>query len=112
MTTETETTTDTTADAETVAGVDAGAAETAATDTAPADTILGGKPEGEAAKEGEPAADGEGDKAEGDEPQPYADLTPPEGFEALDADALAAATPLMRKFGVADDLGHDLMIVV
>lgn len=78
-------------------------------DPAPADTILGGKPEGEAAKEGEPAPEGEGDKVEGDEPQPYADLTPPEGFEALDTDALAAATPLMRKFGVADDQAQDFI---
>lgn len=52
----------------------------------------GAKPEGE----GEPA------QTEGD-PAPYEGLTAPEGFDGIDAEALAAATPLMRSFGVADD---------
>lgn len=65
------------------------------------------------------AADGDGaaDAAAGDpvadpeaaavEAAPYEGLTPPEGFEALDTDAIAAATPLMRAFGVADDKAQD-----
>lgn len=67
------------------------------------------------------AADGDGasDAAAGDpvadpeaaavEAAPYEGLTPPEGFEALDTDAIAAATPLMRAFGVADDKAQDFI---
>lgn len=43
------------------------------------------------------------------EAAPYEGLTPPEGFEALDTDAIAAATPLMRAFGVADDKAQDFI---
>lgn len=66
-----------------------------------------------------PAADADADKAEGDgsegaegegeEVTPYTDLAPPEGFEALDTEALAAATPLMRAFGVPDDKAQDFI---
>jgi len=51
------------------------------------------KPEGEK-KEGE-----DGDAAE---PEPF-NLTAPEGFETIDADALAAASPILRELGVTDD---------
>lgn len=59
--------------------------------------------DGEAPAEGEaPADDGEGD-GEGDEAAadttPF-EITPPEGFEILDAEALAEATPLLRDLGV------------
>lgn len=55
-------------------------------------------------------ADGaEGAEGDGEEAAPYADLTPPEGFEALDTEALAAATPLMRAFGVPDDKAQDFI---
>ena len=67
------------------------------------DTILGGKPADAAAEpvEGEPAADPVADAPAADEP--YEGLTPPEGYEALDAEALTAATPLMRGLGLDDE---------
>lgn len=55
---------------------------------------------------GDPVADPE---AAAVEATPYEGLTPPEGFEALDTDAIAAATPLMRAFGVADDKAQDFI---
>lgn len=79
-----------------------------ADDAAPVDgaALAGDAPavEGDAPKDGaeaaaEPAA----------EAAPYEGLTPPEGFEALDTDAIAAATPLMRAFGVADDKAQDFI---
>lgn len=78
----------------------------AATADAPAadDTILGGKP-AEAA-EGDDGADkpdaDAGDDAPGAD-EPYEGLTPPEGFEALDAEAMTAATPLMRGLGLDNE---------
>lgn len=80
---------------------------------APADTsILGDagadKPADDAAPAADDKAEGEGD-GEAEEAAPYADLTPPEGFEALDTEALAAATPLMRAFGVPDDKAQDFI---
>lgn len=54
------------------------------------------------------AAEGEGE-GEAEEVAPYTDLAPPEGFEALDTEALAAATPLMRAFGVPDDKVQDFI---
>lgn len=39
----------------------------------------------------------------------YEGLTPPEGFAALDTDAITAATPLMRAFGVEDDKAQDFI---
>lgn len=53
--------------------------------------------------------EGDGAEGEAEEAAPYADLTPPEGFEALDTEALAAATPLMRAFGVPDDKAQDFI---
>lgn len=85
---------------------------------APADASILGDAGAEKAADA-PAADAdaaEADKVEGDgaegeaeEAAPYADLTPPEGFEALDTEALAAATPLMRAFGVPDDKAQDFI---
>lgn len=85
---------------------------------APADASILGDAGAEKPAEA-PAADAdaaeaekvEGDGAEGEaeEAAPYADLTPPEGFEALDTEALAAATPLMRAFGVPDDKAQDFI---
>lgn len=77
----------------------------------------------DAAEGAEPAAPADGDGAaagasEGEvadpeasavEATPYEGLTPPEGFEALDTDAIASATPLMRAFGVADDKAQDFI---
>ena len=85
------------------------------------DAVAGGADD--AAKGAEPAAAADGDgaaaEAAGDpvadpeaaavEATPYEGLTPPEGFEALDTDAIAAATPLMRAFGVADDKAQDFI---
>lgn len=102
------------ADAPAAPVADAAPAEPVA-DAAPADdtTILGAPAADPVA---DPAADpaaAEADPADPDAPPveaaAYADLTPPEGFEALDADALTAATPLMRKFGVADDQAQDFI---
>ena len=83
------------------------AAETAKTEGAdegadPA-KVEGGEDDGTLLTDGV-KAEGEGDPAqtEGD-PAPYEGLTAPEGFDGIDAEALAAATPLMRSFGVADD---------
>lgn len=88
---------------------DAPAAEAPAPDpvAAPAaeagdDTILGA-PKTDALADpapadGEPAADPVDDAPAAD--APYEGLTPPEGFAALDADALTAATPLMRGLGL------------
>lgn len=65
--------------------------------------------------DGDGPAAGAGDDAVADpeaapvEATPYEGLTPPEGFEALDTDAIAAATPLMRAFGVADDQAQDFI---
>lgn len=62
--------------------------------------------------EGEGSTD-EAEAASGDaadaEVEPYAGLEPPEGFEAIDTDALAAATPLMRAFGVPDEKAQDFI---
>lgn len=52
-----------------------------------------------AADEAEAASD-DGANAEA---APYEGITAPEGYEAIDTEALAAATPLMRQFGVPDD---------
>lgn len=65
------------------------------------DTILGGKSADAAAEPAEPAADPVGDAPAAD--LPYEGLNPPEGYEALDADALTAATPLMRGLGLDAD---------
>ena len=64
------------------------------------DTILGGKSADAAAEpaEGEPAADPVADAPAAD--LPYEGLTPPEGFEALDEEAMTLATPLMRGLGL------------
>src|SRR5690606_37545583 len=85
---------------------------------APADTSILGDAGAEKPVDA-PAADADADKAEGDgsegaegegeEVTPYTELAPPEGFEALDTEALAAATPLMRAFGVPDDKAQDFI---
>lgn len=81
---------------------DAGAADAAADDAA--GSILG-----DAASPGDDAAGEEGaaddaDAASGDAAQaevvPFEGLAPPEGFEALDTEALAAATPILRGLGI------------
>jgi len=79
-----------------------------ADDAAPVD---GAAPAGDAAAvEGDAPKDGDEPAAEpASEAAPYEGLTPPEGFEALDTDAIAAATPLMRAFGVADDQAQDFI---
>lgn len=58
--------------------------------------------------------DGNGEKPEGDAAapdfsKPYEGITAPEGFEGIDADALSAATPLMREFGVPDEKAQDFI---
>lgn len=81
-------------------GTDGAAAPVVADADAPAG-------EGDAPAAGaEPVVDAE---AAAVEATPYEGLTPPEGFAALDADALVAATPLMRAFGVADDKAQDFI---
>lgn len=86
-------------------------------DAAPAGSILGDAAspgDGDAGDKGEGAA-ADADAASGDAadaeaaPQPYADLTAPEGYASIDADALAAATPLMRQFGVPDDKAQEFI---
>lgn len=86
------------------------AAEQAGGDDAEGTVIGDAKAPGQAdPKDGE-AAEGDADKdGDAEDVKPYDGLVPPEGFEALDADALAAATPLMRKFGVADDQAQDFI---
>lgn len=109
--TETITTNETPADAPAVdaAAPDAAAVDAAATEAgAGEDTILGGatQADGDAA-----AADGDGDaKSDADaaadapgEGAPYEGLKAPEGFEALDEEALTLATPMMRKLGLDNE---------
>lgn len=43
-------------------------------------------------------------------PETY-ELTPPEGFEKLDADALAAATPVFKELGLSNEQANKLMPV-
>lgn len=100
---------------EAAADAPAAGGDTAA-DAAPAapSSILGGAGQepAAAAADGEPAAAADAPAGEADpaaEAAPYEGLTPPEGYEALDADAVAAATPLMRAFGVADDKAQDFI---
>lgn len=84
-----------------------GQADPAPESEAPAadpDATLLDKPADGEAKDGE---DGE-QSAEGD-PAPYEGLQAPEGFASVDAEALAAATPLMRAFGVADEKAQDFL---
>ena len=80
-------------------------------------TVLGGASAeadaGAADGDGKPD-DGAGDKPEGDAAapdfsKPYEGITAPEGFEGIDADALSAATPLMREFGVPDEKAQDFI---
>lgn len=86
------------------------------------DAVASGADDAAPDAEAAPAAEGDGsDAPAGDDPvdkagsddapeaTPYEGLTPPEGFEALDTDAIAAATPLMRAFGVADDQAQDFI---
>lgn len=102
MATETTTTNETPVDAPAVDTpaadpVAAPAAEPAATD----DTILGAaKTDAPADSDApaEPAADPADDAPVAD--LPYEGLTPPEGFEALDEEAMTLATPLMRGLGL------------
>lgn len=103
-------------DASAPAVVDAAAPETATAPEAVAETeavsILGGA---KVADPAAPAVEGEGEpdvvdpNAPPAEAAPYEGLTPPEGFAALDTEALAAAAPLMRAFGVADDKAQDFI---
>jgi len=109
-------------DAAAEAGADAGAgadgdasagspAGTAPTDVASEDAADWG--DGAADKPATEGATDEADAASEDgadaEVAPYEGLTPPEGFEALDTEALAAAAPLMREFGVPDDKAQDFI---
>lgn len=102
------------------------AAEAApAADAAPA-SILGDAVAGGAIDAAAPAADAAAAPSDGDaaaagddtvadpeaaavEAAAYEGLTPPEGFAALDADAITAATPLMRAFGVEDEKAQDFI---
>jgi hypothetical protein len=56
-------------------------------------------------------AEGEGDAPKAAEvPETY-ELTVPEGFEKLDADALAAATPVFKELGLSNEQANKLMPV-
>jgi len=125
MTTTPEATTETPADAAPVAVTPEAAP--AAAEAAPEPTSILGNAVASGADDpapaAEPAAPADGDgpaagTADGGVADPeaapveaaaYEGLTPPEGFEALDTDAIAAATPLMRAFGVADDKAQDFI---
>lgn len=66
------------------------------------DTILGGPPKAEG--DAPPADDTPKDDADAPaEDTPYEGLKAPEGFEALDEEALTLATPMMRKLGLDDE---------
>jgi len=99
-------------------GVGAGAETPAvAADADAGGSILGdaASPGDGVARAGDEGAAADADAASGDAadaeaaPQPYADLTAPEGFASIDTDALAAATPLMRQFGVPDDKAQEFI---
>lgn len=93
---------ETPAAADAAAGAETPAPDDAASGGAGADAVGDASP-GDAADGAEGAAD-EGEGTSGDAPAaeaaPFEGLTPPEGFAALDAEALAAATPLLRSLGV------------
>lgn len=82
-------------------------------------TVLGGAGKGDA--EGGEGQEGAADKGEaseaGDEggpagaPEKY-ELTPPEGFDALDADMLAAADPILRDLNLSNDQAQKLVPLV
>lgn len=87
---------------------------------APAAAPVDGAPDGAAPGSEQGAPEGGNPPAEGQEPPaapaepaaepvaadaPFEGLTPPEGFAALDAEALTAATPLLRGLGVTDTAG-------
>lgn len=96
------------ADADAPSSILGDAVASGADDAAPvdgaADPVDAPAGEADAPKDGAEAA------AESDaEVTPYEGLTPPEGFEALDTDAIAEATPLMRAFGVPDDKAQDFI---
>lgn len=86
-------------------------AETQTTDTTADAAALTDKPAdapaGDAPKEGETEGDADeasllGKAADDAKPEPVEafTLTPPEGFEAIDTDALEAATPILKELGV------------
>lgn len=95
-------TTTTETGAETVATTEA---TTAASDDL--STALGG--EGETSTT-EDEGKTEGAEAKAEVPDAY-ELTPPEGFDTLDADTVAAATPVFKELGLSNDQAQKLIPV-
>jgi hypothetical protein len=99
--THTETSTEQTAEttAETVTEGGAHTAET--TEESTESTALGGEAE---------TGETEGETAKEGPPETY-ELTPPEGFEKLDQEAVAAATPVFKELNLTNEQANKLMPV-
>lgn len=114
----TEATTPTTDNDQATAGTgaaDAAAAATAGEGGGDETSILGGAEGGQATGEGQEGAPKEGEGAEGGDkgaaagaPEKY-ELTPPDGFEQIDADALAEAEPVLRELNLNNEQAQKLM---